>query len=462
MGEINSASFRDPSGLVYRKNGKLLRQINHPYQEDYDFLFSSGLYNKLINKNYLIPHTEVEDIPLVPDSAYKVIQPEIIEYITFPYEWSFSQLKDAALLTLAIQNQALKTGMSLKDASAYNIQFHHGKPILIDTTSFVQYQEGTPWVAYRQFCQHFLAPLALMSEVDVRLQELLITNIDGIPLDLCSSLLPFRTRLNFGLLSHIHLHARAETHYDATKDEDNEGNKSARLTKTGFIGLINNLEKTIKNLDFKPKGQRWATYYESTNYSEDAASSKAKITLNWVESLTPNLVLDLGANTGRFSRLVADSMKCLVVSADIDPEAVEINYNLAKDANETKLLPIVLDMVNPTPAVGWDNRERPSFFDRTKADVVLALALIHHLAITNHVPFSMLAKTFASLGNNLILEFVPKEDSQVRRMLRTRDDIFGDYNLDELISAFKPFFKLVEKTPVHDSKRTLLLFERVG
>ncbi len=192
-----AASFRDPSGFLFSRNGALYRQINRVYADDYDHLISSGLYDQLVKSGLLIPHREVSEKPVYPELAVKVIQPELVPFISYPYEWSFSQLKDAALATLAIQKRSIKAGMSLKDASAYNIQFINGKPTLIDTLSFEIYKEGKPWDAYRQFCQHFLAPLALMARVDVRLGQLLRVFIDGIPLDLASRLLPASTRAKF-------------------------------------------------------------------------------------------------------------------------------------------------------------------------------------------------------------------------------------------------------------------------
>ena len=205
-----SASFRDPSGFLFSQNGILFRQINRTYSEDYARLMDSGLYEKLVKANVLIPHVEVDQAPAEKEAAFKVIQPERVPFISYPYEWSFSQLKDAALATLSIHKRALKLGMSLKDASAYNIQFVHGKAMLIDTLSFEVYKAGEPWTAYKQFCQHFLAPLTLMSYRDIRLSQLLRVYIDGVPLDLVSELLPFKTKFNFGLLTHIHVHASSQ------------------------------------------------------------------------------------------------------------------------------------------------------------------------------------------------------------------------------------------------------------
>ncbi len=205
---ILRSSFRDPCGFLFYEGSRLLRQVNACCQKDYDHLMSSGLYNALVEKRLLIPHKEIAGHNGLTASAYKVIEPEKVGVITYAYEWCFSQLKDAAVATLEIQKTALQHGMTLKDASAYNIQFHQGRPVFIDTLSFEIYQEGKPWEAYKQFCQHFLAPLALMSYTDIRLNQLLKLYLDGVPLDLASRLLPFKTRLSFSTLMHLHLHAK--------------------------------------------------------------------------------------------------------------------------------------------------------------------------------------------------------------------------------------------------------------
>jgi len=205
------ASFRDPSGFLFKRDGVLYRQVNTSYRKAYNHLISSGLYDALAASHKMVAHTETNDPPAEPDRAYKVIQPELIPMISYPYEWSFSEIKDAALLTLDVGRMALQNNMILKDASAYNIQFLDGKPILIDTLSFDIYHEGQLWDGYRQFCQHFLAPLALASLVDIRLIQLMRVYIDGIPLDLASELLPGKTKFGTGGLNiHIHMHARAE------------------------------------------------------------------------------------------------------------------------------------------------------------------------------------------------------------------------------------------------------------
>jgi predicted O-methyltransferase YrrM len=424
---------------------------------------SSGLFQRLVKRQHLVNSIECDEKPLDPSVVYKVICPERVPFISYPYEWSFSQLQDAALLTLTIEKEALAFDMSLKDASAYNIQFINGKPILIDTLSFARYVEGEPWVAYRQFCQHFLAPLALMAKVDRRLSKELINYIDGIPLDLCSAMLPRSTRYQMGLAIHIHMHARAQTQAEKAQSQVKTAAQmnaptKQKVSRVGLIGLIESLEGLVRGLSCKIVGSSWAEYYSATNYSDAAFDEKKKIVAETAAELKPKLIYDLGANTGIFSRAATQNADVLVISSDIDPEAVELNYRELKKDGVKNILPLVIDLTNPSPAIGWDNSERDAYLKRGKADLVLALALVHHLAIANNVPLGSIAESFAKIGNYLLIEFVPKEDSQVQRLLRTREDIFDQYTLEGMLEAFKPYYDLVKQTPVQGSKRTLVLF----
>jgi len=284
-----------------------------------------------------------------------------------------------------------------------------GKPILIDTLSFEKYQEGQPWKAYRQFCQHFLAPLALMSKKDIRLNQLLRLYIDGIPLGLTSKLLPFKTHSMFSLLSHIHAHAKSQKYYE---DKDIKI-KKRKLSRRSFQGVIESLYSGIKKTNWSPQNTEWAEYYSDTNYSESAFEQKKKIISNLLDQIKPNSVWDLGANTGIFSRI--SSQKGIeTISFDVDPAAVEKNYLECKKQNETKILPLLLDLTNPSPYLGWDSHERVSIIDRGPADVIMALALIHHLAISNNIPLSRLAEFFGKICKYLIIESIPKSDSQVQ------------------------------------------------
>ena len=450
-------SFRDPSGFLFWRDGSIYRQVNNSYKEHYDHLMHSGLYKALLDAGLLIPHEEIDTEPAQSEKVYKIIKPEPIEFISYPYEWCFSQLKEAALLTLRIQKNSLDFGMSLKDCSAYNIQFKKGKPIFIDTLSFQKYREGQPWVAYRQFCQHFLAPLTLMSYKDIRLNQLLRIYIDGLPLDLASSLHPFRTHFMFSMLSHIHLHASSQKRFADRKVDTN----SLKVSRLGFLGLVDNLESTIKKLKWKPRDADWADYYTETNYSAEAFEHKKQIVAEFLNKLNPKSVWDLGSNVGLFSRLSGDK-GIRTISFDSDPAAVEKNYQECLKRGDTNLLPLVIDLTNPSPGIGWQNQERMSFEERGPADTALALALIHHLAISNNVPFNKLASFLRSICNSLVIEFIPKTDSQVQRLLATREDVFPDYNQQAFENEFGRYFTIQSSVRISGSERTMYLMAKIS
>lgn len=452
-----SGSFRDPAGFLFSHEGTIYRQVNHWGQADYDRLMTSGLYTALTDAGLLLPHEEVGLPAPRPELAYRILRPLQIPFISYPYEWCFSQLQDAALTTLRIQKRALDFGMSLKDSSAYNIQFYAGRPVLIDTLSFEPYQEGRPWVAYRQFCQHFLAPLALMARRDVRLSQLLRVYIDGLPLDLTARLLPWTARFQAGLFFHIYLHARSQQRYaDAAAAP---ARPTGQMSRTGLLGLLDSLETATARLRWREGATAWGDYYDKTNYTAAAHEHKKALISVWLEKIAPQSVWDLGANTGLFSRL-ASARGIPTVAFDVDPGAVEQAYRSVRDTGETHLLPLLLDFTNPSPALGWQNRERSSWLERGPADAVLALALVHHLAIANNVPLPRLAEFFREVGEWLVLEFVPKEDSQVQRLLATREDIFPEYTQEGVERAFAGAFTLVDSQPIQDSQRRLYLFRR--
>jgi ribosomal protein L11 methylase PrmA len=455
MSEILDASFRDPSGFLFEIEGRLYRMVNKVYQNTFEALEESGLFQALIKKQLLVPHSRA-DTPSATDSAYCVIEPQRLPFISYPYEWSFSQLKDAALLTLRIQSIAMEHGFSLKDASAYNVQFLQGKPIFIDTLSFESLPEGKPWIAYRQFCQHFLAPLALMAKTDISLQQLLRNNIDGIPLQLASKLLPFGTGLRFSLLVHIHLHARSQkSHAD----------KIIRVEQSfslhSFKAVLDSLRTAINKLVWLPKGTEWDDYYEANNnYESRSLELKETLVRDILAEVKPQTVWDLGANTGRFSKIAAELSE-IVCAWDIDPACVEKMYlSLRQESQQQNIYPLLLDLSNPSPAIGWANKERFSFVERGGADLVMVLGLIHHLVISNNVPMRKLAAFFATIAKHIIIEFIPKEDSQVIKLLSTREDIFPEYERQHFERDFGDYFSIQKSTNIDGSARTLYLMSR--
>jgi ribosomal protein L11 methylase PrmA len=456
-------SFRDPAGFVFKCKETVYRQINQDGKDDYDFFMESGLYKELSDKKLIVEHREVKEITgFKPDSRkYKLIKPTQIQFISYPYEWSFSQLKEAAILTLRIQKIALKHGMILKDSSAYNVQFTaQQKPIFIDTLSFRKYEEGAPWEGYKQFCEHFIAPLALSSFGALEILAALRVFIDGIPLETAVTLLPGRAKLKRGLFPHLYLHASTQKRYESIEKPKKNPRK---VSKLAMEGLLASLEKTIKGLELPKQKTEWGQYYSETNYSSTSFSKKAKIIDGMLQKVTPNpkMVWDLGANDGTFSEITA-KRGIFTISWDIDPNAVDQNYNKDR-AQELKdnILPLTQNLANPSPALGWSHEERASLVERGPADVALALALIHHLAIGNNSPLPAIAAFFSKICNNLIIEFVPQGDSKVDMMLASRTNIFSDYTEENFEKAFEQYFKLKDKKPVSGSKRSIYLYQKL-
>jgi hypothetical protein len=456
-GVRSPASFRDPAGFVFRRNGRLFRQINRAGRADFDGLMTSGLYERLVGDRLLVAHRDAADVePFDPALAERVIEPESIPFISYPYEWCFGQLQAAARLTLDVQRRAIEHGQTLKDASAYNVQFRGHEPVFIDTLSFEPYVEGGPWTAYRQFCQHFLAPLAVMALTDARLGQLLRVHLDGLPLDLAAKLLPGRSRLRPSLLIHLHLHARLQR---GAGDRPGTVSQRGGFSRTAMLGLIDNLRGAVDALQWQPGRGGWAAYEREHTYTPAGWDQKARLVAEALEQARPHLVWDLGANTGRFSRVASDR-RILTVSIDADPACVEWNHRQATRMREDHLLPLMMDLTNPSPAGGWSHQERLALLDRGPADLVLALALIHHLALANNVPLPDIAAFLARAGRWLVIEFVPKSDSQARRLLAARRDIFPDYTFEGFEAAFTPHFRIHRKERIAETERDLYVLER--
>lgn len=447
-----SSSFRDPAGFMFVENGRYFRQVNWAYKKQYDHLQSSGLYDRLIEEELMIAHEEIGEWE---SDSYLIIQPKEISFISYPYEWSFSQYKDAALATLKIQKIALEYGMILKDASAYNIQFEMGKPKLIDTLSFDFYDEVRPWVAYKQFCQHFYNPIILMSKVDISLSRLMCLHIDGIPVALTNSLLSFKQKLSLSVFTHVVMHAREQVKSESAQEN---GNK-ATLKRSALDAIMLSLEDTIKNQKIDLSYTEWSDYYNDNNYSTSAFKDKEALVGKYLEASNVQTLWDLGSNTGIFSR-IAGSQGIETISFDIDPGAVEQNYCYNKANQITNVLPLILDLTNPSPGIGFNNVERDAITKRKKPDGILALALIHHLAIAANLPLEMLRDFFAELAPTLIIEFIPKSDSQVKRLLSSRTDIFHNYHEANFEEVFKEKYHIKSKEQIVETDRALYLMVR--
>ncbi|MEX1995745.1 MAG: hypothetical protein WD887_03130 [Candidatus Saccharimonadales bacterium] len=454
-------SFRDPAGFVFEQDSVLYRQVNKAGQADYDSFMQSGLYEQLVGEGLIVRHEEVADTAgFKPDGRrYKIIRPERVPFISYPYEWSFSQLKDAALLTLRLQKLALAQGMILKDASAFNVQFVGIKPIFIDTLSFKTYEAGRPWEAYKQFCEHFVTTLTLASYGTPDSIKTLRVFLDGIPLSVAAAWLPKRAKRRWGTLSHIYLHAASQRRYD--NNAAKSAAKPRRVSAMALNGLLSSLENTVQKLDTPKKDTEWGDYYNDTNYTDSAFKAKKKIVAQLLADIKPlpKTVWDLGANDGTFSELSA-AAGAYTVAFDIDPNAVNRNYLNSRGVEiDTRLLPLSQDLANPSPSLGWAHTERLSLQSRGPADAAIALALVHHLAIGNTLPFGSIADFFAKISKYLIVEFVPREDSKVQLLLRRRVQKFPEYTIENFEDAFERKFILVKRSPIPGSHRVIYLYK---
>ncbi|MFT3847015.1 MAG: class I SAM-dependent methyltransferase [Lacibacter sp.] len=446
------ASFRDPSGFIYEKDGVLYRFVSTVYQPHYDLLQSAGLAHDLIKQNLLLPFTELNENHTGRNDWFKTLQPQQVPFFTYAWEWSFNQLKDAALTTISICKSSLQKGMILKDATHTNIQFVDGNAKLIDTLSFEKYEEGEQWIAYRQFCECFLNPLLISAHTGMEVHKLLLAYPDGVPAALTATLLPFKTKLSSSIYLHVHLHAKL------AGQTAKENTTKRKVTQKNIEQILQSLHDLIQDLKLPAKKTVWNNYYDETILSEQYLNEKKKVVSSILSEINYNSVIDLGANEGEFSLLC--NKDALVVSADFDSDCINSLYTASKQRKQKNILPVVADLTYPSPAMGWMNNERPALFNRKKFDVCLALALIHHLAIAKNISFMQLADFFAKAADLLIIEFVPKNDAKVEGMLKWRKDIFEGYSEKEFENAFAVNFELKQRLPITGSKRTLYYFQK--
>lgn len=451
------ASWRDPSGFVFLQANQVYRQVNKNYQRHYDYLISSGLYDALVKKGWLLPHTEVppEEFTTTAET-YKILHPEQLSFISYPCEWSFSMLKEAALLTIRIAKEALQKGMILKDATPFNVQWHKGKLVFIDTLSFEIYEEGKPWIAYRQFCENFTGPLLLMHYNKMPLHELQFAWPDGIPLSFVQKSLPWRSQWNMLTYLHIHLHAKfAGRHKGA--DE-----RKAVVSRTKLNNLLQSLEALTEKSNLE-SATTWSHYYEEAATRDDYLERKKALISNWLDRFTDlKTGIDFGANQGQFAYLLA-AKDINTIAADADAGAIDSLYRKINTEGITNLQPLVIDLANPSPASGLNNTERSSFLLRVQnRDIGLGLALIHHLCLGRNIPFTALASLFAGACKYLIIEFVPMSDEKSQQLLLNKKNNYHWYTEDQFRDTFSHVFHITERAPIPGTERVLYLMERIS
>lgn len=446
------SSFKDPSGFVFLHQGEVFRAINECYLSQYTRLMESGLYKELSAKNYLISHEEVANIPLT-DTVVQVIRPTQIQVISYAHEWSFSMLKDAAICTLNNAQAAINYGMILKDANTFNIQFLHGKPLLIDTLSFENYKEEESWIAYRQFCESFLAPLVLMKYCNLSLNKLLIAYPNGIPLAVCKDMLPLSARFNLHVYLHIFLQSNKQN------GEKKAPTKAQVFSKQKMLTLLNGLKSYIQSLEIEKDKTTWDNYYQETILSKEYLEEKKKCVSDCLKKIEFKTLLDLGANEGEFSLLFQNTQK-LIVAVDEDRHCIERLYLRCKKESIRNVIPLILDLTAPSPAIGWNNAERETFFKRIKPDVCLALALIHHLVIAHNISMTQVMQLLYDTSPYVVIEFVDKTDPKVMHLLEHRVDIFDQYTLQNFRKIIFEKFEILEERTLSQKSRTLFLLKR--
>ena len=446
------SSFRDPAGYVFMQEGEVYRLVATSYFSEYDHFMKCGLYEALVRDRALIPHTLVSK-----NEQEMVLKPERIPFISYPAEWSFGMLKEAALLHLKINVLALKHGMLLKDASGYNVQFIGSQAVFIDTCSFARYLEDKPWYAFGQFCRHFIAPLLLMKYNAPDINRLLSNYLDGIELDLAARLLPFRTRFQPFIQTTICRHA-------AKVDKNKHKHKNTKLSKKMLCRLFAYLQSSLENVQLPSWKTEWHDYYNNMSYSPIAFAEKKQIVTHWLKEVSATRMWDIGGNIGLFSR-DSTTPSNYIITCDKDPRAIEQAWQQNKQQNTNNHLPLMLDITNPTPAHGFANIERSSFLQRIKSaniDCSLALAVLHHLCITHNCNFKMLAQLFATTTQHLIIEFVHRQDSSVIDLLtnmRENYSAFAFYHQENFTAEFAHFFEIIHAHKINSMHRTLYLMK---
>ena len=447
-----SGSFRDPSGRVFVQGTDVLRVLFDSGREDYEHLMKSGLYDHLVDKGLLVPHTEVTRATWEPPDAWRVLCPQRVPFISYASEWCFSQLRDAAMTTLQVQREALRFGMTLKDAPTANVQFLDGRAVLIDTLSLVRRPAG-PWVAYYQFCKQFLAPLLLVVYGDAHMLKLLGTEVDGIPLDRASRLLPWRSWLRPSALLHVHLHARAR-----------ESSTPGTVRKTSSDGrtevLVDNLIHVVERLRWTPPSSDWTRYEkQQPTYTPAAWAARLEVVNHVVAQSKPRTAWDFGAATAYVSRITTGH-GAFTVAFDADPSCVEVAYRDARSEINNRLLPLVQDLLHPTSCGGWAQGEHPGLIERGPVDLVLALGLIHHLAVPGGIPLDRQLEFFAKVGRGALIEWVPQDDPVVTAWSnRFRVDCLHE---PDFVAAATRHFARIERHQVADSRRVLYYLTSQG
>lgn len=458
-----AGSFRDPAGHVLISDNRVFRSINEVAREDYEAIRDKGALARAIKQGYLIDFNELakSDWPLdVLDAAYLVEHPRI-PYISYPYEWSFSQLKAAALHHLDFQLTLLESDVVLSDATAYNIQFIGSKPVFIDLLSLRRYKKGEFWSGHRQFCEQFLNPLLLRALNGISHNSWFRGSLEGISTADLARLIPFSKKFSWNVMSQVILLGKLEQKVINAPDKLVEKARSRReLSKAAYRGLLSQMRNWISKL--VPAGREktvWGDYAHTHTYTSKEAALKRQFVKDFVVATKPKTLVDIGCNTGDYSVAALEAGAEYVIGFDFDQKTIDLAFSRAID-QQLPFLPLFLDAANPSPDQGWRQAEREGFMGRTKADALVALAFEHHLAIAKNIPIQQVVQWLVNIAPHGVIEFVPKSDSTIQKMLALREDIFCDYNIETFETHLKKLSKIVQKQVVSESGRCLFWYQR--
>ena len=454
---FDPGSFRDPDTKVFRHNGVVMRCLTPRALADWEQLAATAFFKRLSAERLVIPTQQVGDrtgLPALDAKWAAVLQHEAVPMVSYPYEWPFSMLRDAALLQLDLTRAALEEGMTLKDATPFNIQWVGPHPVFIDIGSFTAYHDGDPWAGYRQFCELFLYPLLLQAYKGVPFHAWLRGSLEGIDAEHCRSLLSARDYLRPGVLAHVYLQAKAQARYEGSvrniKADLRAAGFGAQLIKHNVAGL----RRLVNGLRWEPARSTWSDYQHTHSYAVDGLRHKADFVEQVLTQRRWRTVWDFGCNDGVYSRLASQHAD-YVLAVDADHVVVDRLYRALKGEGCTNILPLVSDFANPSPGLGWRCRERRPLAERGAPELILCLALMHHLVIGRRVPLAELIEWLAGFGAELVIEFVDREDPMVRHLLRHREDQDFEYSPAAMDATLAKHFRTVTKAPLESGTRIL-------
>lgn len=448
-------SFRDRSNRVFKGTHGVFRGLTTGACQDWRHLSSSQLFSQFTASGKLIRSELMEGKPVTGSSDYVAwLRHERVRFISYPYEWSFGMLKDAALLQLELLLAALDEGMTLKDGSPYNVQWFGARPVFIDTPSFTQDGADAPWAGYTQFCRLCLYPLLLTAYKNVPFHPWLKGSLEGIDVEAANRMFSMLDCLRPGIFAHVYLQAKLATRYSASRRDLRQEVRDVGFNRELVRINARRLHKLVSDLEWNSVTSTWSHYTDLGHYSDKDAEEKRAFVVDVLGQHHRSLVWDLGCNTGGFSELAMEHAD-YVVAMDADHLAVERLYQRLKSEQKENILPLIMDLSDPSPNRGWRCMERSSLSFRGQPDLILCLALIHHMVISANVPLSELIAWFADLGEELVIEFVAKDDPMVKKLLLNKHDQYDDYTLGHFERCLQQHFKIQKRYTLAAGTRTL-------